>query len=326
MHRVYEIDRLNHLHKFVKKCLYDYHLEDNTSNEIVSGTNEILRTYKTIVHGNDTLSSEDMCHYVHTIVHMCNTLIHSIDSIGLPPVKPRWADLTDAGPGVGISNFEVRFRDAELARLHNSDYRIRLHRSRGDSRQNEAERTNSAIQDSVIDGATIPWESEERFAGMTSEEITNMSVKEYEIYESDRMKRNAWSVANEVARRIDGAPVLSEYLHCKVSNNIEDQFFFNGDILKQYKASTHANLPGIGYIDKIQRFYKLHYNTGELYMEYLKGSCVDTNMELGEQSCEPGSSSTGQPTDDDNELCNYCASTTWIGPKFERIPQPVPGK
>ncbi|CAH3158915.1 unnamed protein product, partial [Pocillopora meandrina] len=41
----------------------------------------------------------------------------------LPPVKPRWADLTDAGPGVGVSNYEVRFRDAELARVHNSDYR-----------------------------------------------------------------------------------------------------------------------------------------------------------------------------------------------------------
>lgn len=61
------------------------------------------------------------------------------------PVKPNWADLTDAGPGVGVSNFEVKFRDAELARVHKSDYRIRVHRSRGDSGQNKAERTNSAI-------------------------------------------------------------------------------------------------------------------------------------------------------------------------------------
>ena len=36
----------------------------------------------------------------------------------MPPVKPRWADFTDAGPGVGCSNFEVRFRDAELALIH----------------------------------------------------------------------------------------------------------------------------------------------------------------------------------------------------------------
>ncbi|CAC5417173.1 unnamed protein product [Mytilus coruscus] len=47
--------------------------------------------------------------------------------------KPRQVDLTDAGPGVAVSNFEVKFRDAEIACLHKSDYRIRVHRSRGDS-------------------------------------------------------------------------------------------------------------------------------------------------------------------------------------------------
>ena len=59
-------------------------------------------------------------------------------------MRPRVAHFTDAGPGVGVSNTEVKFRDAELARLDASDYRIRVHRARGDSGQNEAERTNSA--------------------------------------------------------------------------------------------------------------------------------------------------------------------------------------
>lgn len=44
------------------------------------------------------------------------------------------------------SNLEVRFRDAEICRMFNSDYRVRVHRSRGDSGQNEAERTNSAME------------------------------------------------------------------------------------------------------------------------------------------------------------------------------------
>jgi len=48
----------------------------------------------------------------------------------LPPVKPRWVQLTDAGPEVGVSNFSVRFRDAELVRLFNTDLRERCHRSR----------------------------------------------------------------------------------------------------------------------------------------------------------------------------------------------------
>ena len=59
-------------------------------------------------------------------------------------MKPFIVDLTDAGPGVGVNNIEVKFRDAELVRLHNTSYKIRVHRANGDSGQNEAERTNSA--------------------------------------------------------------------------------------------------------------------------------------------------------------------------------------
>ena len=41
----------------------------------------------------------------------------------LSSVKPNWCDLTDAGPGVGLRlYFEVRFRDAELSRIWDSDF------------------------------------------------------------------------------------------------------------------------------------------------------------------------------------------------------------
>ena len=45
----------------------------------------------------------------------------------MSPVKPNWADLLDAGPAVGVSYFEVRFREAEVARIQASDYRVRVH-------------------------------------------------------------------------------------------------------------------------------------------------------------------------------------------------------
>ena len=44
----------------------------------------------------------------------------------IPVMKPKVTILTDAAPGLAVSNFEVKFRDAELARLWNSDKRIRL--------------------------------------------------------------------------------------------------------------------------------------------------------------------------------------------------------
>ena len=44
--------------------------------------------------------------------------IHSlIDSFHLPPLCDDILNLTDAGPGVGVSNLLVRYRDAEIARI-----------------------------------------------------------------------------------------------------------------------------------------------------------------------------------------------------------------
>ena len=63
--------------------------------------------------------------------------IEVISEFRLPNICRRVLTLTDAGPGVGISNYEQRCRcDAELARIQWSDYRIKIHRSREDSGQN----------------------------------------------------------------------------------------------------------------------------------------------------------------------------------------------
>ena len=56
-------------------------------------------------------------------------------------------------------------------------YRIRLHRSRGDSGQGEAERTNSAIGDSVVDGSTIEWERFKKFEGLSQKEVDSLELK-----------------------------------------------------------------------------------------------------------------------------------------------------
>ena len=78
-----------------------------------------------------------------------------IEDIGLPVTRPRWSELTDAGPGVAVNNFDVEIRLAEICRLWNIDYYSRIHRSRGDSGQNKAERTNSTIEDVVVDDGKL---------------------------------------------------------------------------------------------------------------------------------------------------------------------------
>ncbi|CAB4000377.1 nuclease HARBI1 [Paramuricea clavata] len=119
--------------------------------------------------------SEAVMQMIKKVMTCFQELLLTLAELKLPIVQPRWCDLTDAGPGVGVSNFEVKFRDAELCRIFNSDHRIHVHHSRGDSGQNEAERTNSAIGDVVVDGATIEWEKFKRFESLSEEEIEALS-------------------------------------------------------------------------------------------------------------------------------------------------------
>lgn len=160
---------------------------------------------------NPSKQSTDFICEIQDLQQGCQKLLQRLNEFELPGVKPGWCDLTDAGPGVGVSNFEVRFRDAELSRIWNSDYRIRVHRAREDSGQGEAERTNSAVGDAVIDSGSIKWEYFPRFHDKSDEEIEKMTLKDYEKHEDERIERNAWRVANEIALRIDDAPILSDY-------------------------------------------------------------------------------------------------------------------
>ena len=61
----------------------------------------------------------------------CSDVLAVIADANLPKVKPGKVTCADAGPGVGINNNDVRFRDAECARKDNMDYSIRVHRKVG---------------------------------------------------------------------------------------------------------------------------------------------------------------------------------------------------
>ena len=188
----------------------------------------------------------------------CQKLLQRLNEFELPVFKPRWCDLTDAGLGLGVSNFEVRFRDAELSRIWNSDYRIRVHRAREDSSQGEAERTNAAVGDAVIDGRSIKWEYFPRFHDKSDEEIEKMTLKDYEKHEDERIERNAWRVVNEIALRIDDALVLSDYIYkVFVTEKDMDAFFFNRSRLLYFiKAPNNSkrSLPCYNYFVKICDF------------------------------------------------------------------------
>ncbi len=70
--------------------------------------------------------------YVH-LLQLCCSVTHALQNIHLPTIKTIIGELTDAGPGVGVSNFEVTFRMVEMTRIHKTQRRTRIHRSREDS-------------------------------------------------------------------------------------------------------------------------------------------------------------------------------------------------
>jgi hypothetical protein len=302
-HRAYEIQRLDHLLARVDAGHNVGNAPDAIADmqvmipQLKGGAEEM----KVKLAEANPVSYDDFT----TLTDICSSILGNIKRLQLPNLRPRVAHFTDAGPGVGVSNVAVKFRDAELARLEKSDYRVRVHRARGDSGQNEAERTNSASGDAIVDGKTIEWEYHKKFEGMTSDERAAMSINEFDVYEARRMARNAWHVSEDLANRLDGAPVLSSYIHGLVSCKPEEQFFFNKNELRAYiasSASTRKDLPGGAYITKIYDFMDHHYVYGELYMEFLKGKCEGQN----------------------GTLCTYCSSTGWIGPVMDGVPASMP--
>ena len=68
-----------------------------------------------------------------------------IETLNLPTQKPRVVDLTDAGPGVGITNNDVCYGIAQEILITNIDYYIRHHLAPGDSSHNEVERIQSYV-------------------------------------------------------------------------------------------------------------------------------------------------------------------------------------
>ncbi|XP_070571361.1 uncharacterized protein [Ptychodera flava] len=242
IHTKYEIDRLRHLNHRVDLAVADISHEMTDFEKTILTENIMKQLYgiqTQIVLAIDFLTTckHDIGTF-HDVKKSCVHLLETLDDLKLQRVKPRFCTLSDAGPGVGVSNNEVKFRDAEMCRIHQSDYRFRGHRAREDSGQGEAERTNSALSDAVCDGGKIEWEYYERFHGFTEEEISDMSLAEYESHEDQRMEKNAWAVAKEVQERCDDAPVLSQYIKAHVTEREVDMFFFNlqnvNDFLSAY--------------------------------------------------------------------------------------------
>ena len=103
--------------------------------------------------------------------------------------------------------------------------------------------------------------------------------------------------------RINGAPAPGGFIRTYTSENSENQFFNNHDVLKIYLNSNQSDkenkkCPGKNYFENINLFIENHFDVVEKYLEYLKSVC-------------------------DNSMC-CCKDFCWTGPQCFKIPKPYP--
>ena len=142
--REYEHDRLKHLIQYLDSAKEHYNqvLKPKAPDHDKALGSEVLVKVQMICGGAESLEEQLKRRHktgaeLWPIFCDANSLIDGtlqlIESYKLPPTCDDVLDLTDAGPDVGVSNTHVRYRDAEIATLHSSARRNRIHRARNDS-------------------------------------------------------------------------------------------------------------------------------------------------------------------------------------------------
>ena len=81
---------------------------------------------KNILEDMPSMSGFSLWQRYQPLLELCLTVIEMYE-LYFPSKKKVVGDFTDAGPRVGVSNFEARFRMAELSRMHKTSRRTRLH-------------------------------------------------------------------------------------------------------------------------------------------------------------------------------------------------------
>ena len=193
----------------------------------------------------------------------CTEIRQVIEELNLPAVRPNVYDLTDGGPGVSITNHEVKYRAVERIKIHNIDRYIRTHMSTEDQGKNESERTNAAIGNAMCDGGSLPWKYFEPFG--PDQNIADVSLDEcIKCVVDETMKRNAWKVCEEAVLRIDDAPGPGrhDFLKAFTTPSKDVMFFSDKDYLNEYvhKTKSQKTVPGHGYYSKIEKFIDDHFH------------------------------------------------------------------
>ena len=73
--------------------------------------------------------------------------------------------------------------------MQNSCVVIHAHHAPHDSGMNDAERSNAAIGDAIVDGGVVDWQHFIPFDGLTEDEIVSLTTEDVEILKQNANKK-----------------------------------------------------------------------------------------------------------------------------------------
>ena len=114
----------------------------------------LINSIQELLHDVDANTIENaycLWEHLEKVTDLCRSITAFIDNLHLPQLRDDIPQATDAGPGVGVSNIEVKYRDVEISRINNWNQMNRIHRAPHGSGQNEAERSNATIGEALVD-------------------------------------------------------------------------------------------------------------------------------------------------------------------------------
>ncbi len=279
-YRQYEEEKLNWLQTQLSSAesVWKEDVISLSCTEDISKGTQLLAQVQSIKEASEEISatSTDPVEFwsqVESLLELSHKTLQFIDQLLLPRLYNYILEATDAGPGVGVSNLEVKYRDIEMARINGWTHLNRVHRAPHDSGQNEAERSNAAIGEALVTGQTIKWNYFHATDGLNTEQIDLLSVEEMKKLEEDAVERNAWRITHDIVTRIDGEPgPAGDCMKALVTSKVTNQFFFNTKYLHAYTSANSAKLksqvPGHNYFSKLDDVSIISMSSGEMYQEY----------------------------------------------------------
>lgn len=269
IHKKYELLRLTSLiHGLNLSVGYGSEINDVSGEICVNKIKDCLRCALSVKEQMPNCMGSKLVSLYTPLVQCCNNVIAACDGLKLPDVKSIIGELTDAGPGVGTSNYEVQIRMAEMSRIHKTVRRTRIHRSRDDSAQNEAERTNACIGEALVDGGALQWQYH-KLDNLPQNELEKMTIQDIENLEEEFTQKNVLKVCCDVKDRIHMEPgPANDLMLAFVDDTKKNHFFYNTDHLVEYHKAgkeKRRTLPGYNYFKKIENFMDNHSVRGELF-------------------------------------------------------------